>query len=118
MSCPCPGVSACPQCPTDVDIIDGIDTIDTIDIIDRIDTIDTIDAIRAVDVAKADARVGISLLCDVAVSCLLEEVVEVGVELWVFTGDYLSDFAFRVDDNLGRVALHGICLVGATFFDA
>ena len=45
---------------------------------------------------------GISLLCDVAVSYLLEEVVEVGVELWVFTGDNLSDFAFRVDDNLGR----------------
>lgn len=86
--------------------------------IDAIDRIDRIDAIRAVDAAKADARVGISLLCDVAVSCLLEEVVEVGVELWVFTGDNLSDFAFRVDDNLGRVALHGICLVRATFFDA
>ena len=112
MSCPCPGVCACPQCPTDVD------TIDTIGTIDAIDRIDTIDAIRAVDAAKADARVGISLLCDVAVSYLLEEVGEVGVELWVFTGDYLSDFAFRVDDNLGRVALHGICLVRATFFDA
>ena len=37
-----------------------------IDIIDAIITIDTIDAIKAVDAAKADARVGSSLLCGVS----------------------------------------------------
>jgi hypothetical protein len=40
LSCPCPGVTACPCCPTEVDIIDRIDTIGAIDIIDIIDIID------------------------------------------------------------------------------
>ena len=39
-----------------------------IDIIDAIITIDTIEAIRAIDATKADARVGISLLCGVSAS--------------------------------------------------
>ena len=49
---------------------------------------------------------------------LLEEVIKVGVELWVFAGDYLGDFAFGTYDYFCRIALDCVCLVRTTILNA